>query len=238
MSKDLTENTQTCKRHNIPFKMVTVLGRVVASGCVECDKEREAEKESARIKDHEKTVALIHAGQHSKIPLRFQRADMADFNLTLPSVSALEAHSNSIFITGACGTGKTHLAVAILKQHILEYWNEKSEKLKAEFVNFASLTIAVKSSFSSNSTNSMDDLISSHKAGYRIFDDLCSHKPTETAIETVYYISNYRYENLERSIYTSNLTLEEIASAYGDRIASRLSACYQIRLQGKDRRLK
>lgn len=178
-----------------------------------------------------------------KFPPIFSRADLGQFETSYKM-------TGSVFITGSCGTGKTHLAAALIKDYYargvkeIEYdsyvQNENiiTEKLSTfGFVNFQELVIGVKSSFRKESI-SMDNIINAHLKGIRLFDDIGTNKPTDVTVETLYMILNKRYENELKTIYTSNLSVQEIAKTYGDRIASRLSSFEQIRLTGDDRRLK
>jgi DNA replication protein DnaC len=52
-----------------------------------------------------------------------------------------------------------------------------------------------------------------------------------------YIIIDRRYSDMKPTIYTSNLSLGEIAEFYGDRIASRLSAGIVLTIDAKDYRL-
>ena len=83
----------------------------------------------------------------------------------------------------------------------------------------------------------MSEILDSAITGFRIIDDIGTGKPTETAIEALYLIVNARYEQMLPTIYTTNLSMAEMCSVYGDRIASRLSACREIELIGRDRRV-
>jgi len=171
----------------------------------------------------------------SHVPDIFSTACVSDF--TEPRSYSFEKRE-SVFITGLCGTGKTHLAVALGRMAM----RNKPKDLRvteSTFVNYPEFIIDVKCSFGETAYKSMRSLISNLSGGFLILDDICTSKnPTPIDVDTLYLIVNERYQRRIPTIYTSNLTLEEIGAAYNDRIASRLSACNIIELTGNDRRLQ
>ena len=55
----------------------------------------------------------------------------------------------------------------------------------------------------------------------------------------MYRLINYRYENMLRTFFASNLSLQELAERSGDRIASRIAEmCDIIEIGGEDKRLQ
>jgi DNA replication protein DnaC len=57
--------------------------------------------------------------------------------------------------------------------------------------------------------------------------------------KSFYLIINQRYGNEMPTIITSNLTLDQVAGNYGDRLASRIAGMgTELVLDGKDRRLQ
>lgn len=171
----------------------------------------------------------------SDIPRMFANADTKDFGDKFKySFDTRE----SIFITGLCGTGKTHLAVALGK-YAMENKNPEIRVSDSRFINYPEFVIDVKCSFGEAAHKSMQRLISGIAGGFIILDDICTSKaPTPIDVDTLYLIVNDRYQGQIPTIYTSNLSIEEIKSLYNDRISSRLSACRIIKLNGNDRRIK
>ena len=179
-------------------------------------------------------IAAIENGNAFHIPRRFISAKISDFKEKYDC-----AYNESLFIQGACGTGKTHLAVAIAKGLYLKRIRESQKEMDISpdiFYNFQEIAIKVKSSFRTQD-ESMFDVIRPCLTRFKIIDDIGAAKPTETTIEALYLVVNTRYDDCLPTIYTSNLTLKEMSGSYGDRIASRLAACTQIKLVGADRRI-
>jgi DNA replication protein DnaC len=171
----------------------------------------------------------------SNVPEIFQNAIASDFE---EKRQYSFENRESLFITGLCGTGKTHLAVALGNMAMIN----KPKDLRvseSNFISYPEFVVDIKCSFGETAYKSMRNLISNLSGGFLILDDICTSKnPTPIDVDTLYLIVNERYQRRIPTIYTSNLTLKEIGAAYNDRIASRLSACRIIELTGKDRRLQ
>jgi DNA replication protein DnaC len=71
----------------------------------------------------------------------------------------------------------------------------------------------------------------------KIFDDFCTQKFWDGAIETWFNIINIRYMENMPTVFTSNLTLGEIAISMSDRISSRLASGVVFELKGNDKRI-
>ena len=211
------KNIKTCEVCGFELVEIGKAPFVIVQPCRKCESER-------NWKEH---IPILESGDFANIPLRFKAALLKDFD------NKYSFQDGSYFITGVCGTGKTHLAVALMKDYCIK--NRKSRDTK--FYNFQDIAISVKCSFAQGAEG-MDTIIDKcQETKFAIFDDICTTKPTATEIDALYLIVNYKYENYLPAIYTSNLSIREISTIYGDRIASRLSACTQIKLTGEDRRL-
>lgn len=140
--------------------------------------------------------------------------------------------NDGLFLHGPPGVGKTHLAVALLK-------NAKRTK-GDRFVTVASLLMELRNSFRDGAANNEMDIIERHaSANIIVLDDLGVERSSEFAILSLGIIVDKRYSELRPTIITSNLSLEEIAEKVGDRIASRIAGmCRVIEFKGRDRRLE
>ena len=161
------------------------------------------------------------------VPPRFyhSRKDSID-----PRMWELCDNEEGLFLHGPPGTGKTHLAVALLRQRGLPY---------GCFTTVATLLMELRNSFKDNAENSEWQIIN-HYAKVRplVLDDLGAEKTSEFALQSLYIIIDKRYSEMRPTIITSNLTVDEIAEKVGDRIASRIAGMSKvIELKGRDRRI-
>ena len=151
---------------------------------------------------------------------------------------------DSFFVTGACGAGKTHVAIGMLKHFVkllpCENFKEINifTKTQAIFITVPELLMKIRRCFS---LNECEETIVNKYSGvpFLVLDDLGVEKTSDWALQTLYIIINNRYSKCLQTVITSNFTIEEIGEKLGDRIASRIAGmCKIMKLTGKDRRLK
>jgi DNA replication protein DnaC len=142
-----------------------------------------------------------------------------------------------LLILGTCGVGKTHLAVALLRQVIIEKGDA------GLFYDFRDLLRDIQGSWNSVSQASeMDVLKPVLEARVLILDELGANKPTEWVRDTIAHIINCRYNDKRLTIFTSNYLddpgkpgEETLADRIGVRLRSRLyEMCKVIEIRGDD----
>jgi DNA replication protein DnaC len=162
------------------------------------------------------------------------------------AVNALE-QSQSIFITGSCGTGKSHLAYGL----IAHWWDlnrlltkEELEDARypyqwrfgkrARFLPTVELLHELKSTFRENADLSEDQVISKYTVDdLLVLDDIGAEKVSDWSRSVFYLLIDRRYRDQKQTIFTSNLSITAISTLVDDRIASRLSTCEFIELKGE-----
>lgn len=149
---------------------------------------------------------------------------------------------DSLLLTGCCGSGKTHLAVAILREMVrndlIGYERLSGAKMKgAAFITAPELLFEIRQSFQDSSDTEEGDIIEKYtKIPFLILDDLGAEKATEWTITTLYLIIDRRNREERHTIFTTNLSLAEIETQLSARIASRLADCKIIQLKMPDYR--
>lgn len=128
------------------------------------------------------------------------------------------------FVTGAAGTGKTvYAANCMIGQMRLDYL--ANQHYTYLFINFPELINQMRESFNAvEGKESAGDLLRKlQTVDYLILDDLGVDQMTPWVYSQIYLIINSRYENLRTTLIVSNLSLQELATAWGDtRITSRI----------------
>ena len=175
------------------------------------------------------------------VPPRFLNCSFDSFVCPPGRKGALQAakqiaHSNlstGLFLTGPNGTGKTHLATAILRDSIL------NAEVFCRFIKIPTLLFAVKKAFASDVHDSEEVLIQRFiDYDLLILDELGVEKATKWALQTLYLIIDGRSSNLKKTVFTSNLTLQDIEDNLDPRFASRIvEMCKIINVHGPDFRL-
>lgn len=132
-----------------------------------------------------------------------------------------------IIFFGDYGTGKTHLAAAILQDAI-------KQEHTGVFVSVPDLIAKIRKSWNGegNESDLIDTLI---KADLVVMDDLGAENTKDWIVERLFVIINSRYERMLPTIFTTNCNFQELKQKVGGRIESRIyEMCEGISLTGKD----
>lgn len=169
-----------------------------------------------------------------KIPPRYDKAAWADVPENIKKfVDGMRESRKGLYIHGAVGTGKTHVAYAVQK-HLDEI------KLNNVFHNTTELIFDIKRDFdrSMYDKKRWDERLTEYR-GVLILDDIGAERITDYVAEVFYLIINTRYNEMLPIIFTSNLNVAELAERVGDRTASRIvEMCDVVHLDGDDKVLK
>ncbi|MCX7919040.1 MAG: ATP-binding protein [bacterium] len=155
------------------------------------------------------------------------------FELAKKYIEDYTANQRGLLFWGKCGTGKSHLAVAILKALIHKGYT-------GLFYNTITLLDAIRATYDSSDESATWDLIDRVcDTDILVLDDLGAEKTSGWVNERLYAIVNKRYENRKTTIVTTNRDIPELKEQIGDRIYSRLvEMCFSIPFEGKDYRIE
>lgn len=160
---------------------------------------------------------------HEIVPKRFHTA-------TADDIPAGTATDGGLLIYGPVGTGKTHLAVAILYANI-----GKHQPHDMLFCAVPDLLDEIRATYNGQGSGDIQTRVQS--VPVLVLDDFGTERVTDWVREKVYQIVNRRYNDCLTTIVTTNLPPSKLAGHVGERTASRLmEMCAVVRLQGHDRR--
>ena len=116
-----------------------------------------------------------------------------------------EMHSeHGLLLMGPCGVGKTHLAVAALKEIVLRGHS-------GLFYDYRELLKEIQDSYNAESQSTeMGVLEPVLKADILVLDDVGSSKPSMWALETVGHVLNTRYNEKRVTLLTTNFLDSEV----------------------------
>jgi len=144
-----------------------------------------------------------------------------------------------LLLFGFSGTGKTHLAVGVLKEIL-------RKGISCLFVDFHDLLAEIRNSYDELSqTSELQILRPILTTEVLLLDDLGSQRMTEWMQDTVFHIINLRYQQKKALVATTNLGLEPtvrdsketLRDRLGYRVVSRLyEMCTFMELDGPDYR--
>lgn len=110
-----------------------------------------------------------------------------------------------LLFQGMPGTGKTHLACAVLLELVRRY------SVHGRFVDFTSLIHQIQSTFDAGAEASKSEVLEPViGAEVLVLDELGVQKPTPWASDVLYLILNTRYSRRLPTIFTSNYRLEAV----------------------------
>lgn len=188
------------------------------------------------------------------VPKKYMESTFENFVGNLGLIKALKEYSGGgLVLSGNTGTGKTHLAVSLMRNletmEWIQYCQENINLLKAGveastrhksnkvFITAPELLLEIRKSFQNDSEYSESDILDRYsKCGLLVLDDLGSEKTTEYAITTLYILINRRDSQLKNTVITTNLSLAEIEEKLNARIASRLSGWRNMKISMPDYR--
>jgi len=224
------------------WRLVSVEGRSVARRC-DCyyEQKKNALWEQARIPRRYQNCSLqnfeVHNDSH-KDALKISRQFVKNY----------PAQEVGLLFIGPCGVGKTHLAVAIIRELI------EKKGVPCVFFDFRDLIRDIQSSFTPDSNLSEAEILAPvFDAEVLVLDELGAKRPTAWVEETVFYIINQRYNQKKPTLFTSNyLDVDEdedrrdkmykekddtLVSRIGHRLRSRLYEMSKVvNIEGEDYR--
>lgn len=184
---------------------------------------------------------------HARIPRRYLHCQLGNFEQTVDSlreahrrasafVEAFPAVDKGLLLRGRHGVGKTHLAVAMLREIITR------KGARAYFYETRELLKLVRETFAMAGESELDVLRPVLDADLLVLDDLGAEKTSEWVQETLGLVVNTRYSERRPTIFTTNLDdsadTTSPTSMYvqlGARTRSRLfEMCHWVDMDGPD----
>lgn len=205
--------------------------------CGTCEAKVQQERQRKSAADKAAAHAVRVQAALERAGFRAREADMTMANLRKPAetkaaISAWAKGEHGLYLHGKdTGAGKTHLAVAGLKEFIARTGDRGIFRPVPVLVKDLRQAIG---RFRDGAL--LEELM---HAPALVLDDMGVERPTEAVLEGLYTIVDHWYANKRpHLIVTSNLSPDELSQRLDDRIASRLvGLCRVIEITGDDRRL-
>lgn len=136
-----------------------------------------------------------------------------------------------LYFCGDVGTGKTHLAVAVMNELI------SRKRVPALFVTVPELLDNMRGAYNDPGRDIDEWMAAVKNADLLLLDDLGAERANEWVRERIFVIVNHRYREELPTIFTSNIGPKDLANQLGERTASRIIGMSDwISLEGEDYR--
>ena len=130
---------------------------------------------------------------------------------------------NSLLITGATGTGKTTWATKLLRRYLMERSIGNGYEPRALFVNLTWFVTQARHNIGNPNPYFNGLRESMYDIELLVLDDIGNTKLDSSFIhDEIFAIINCRADSKLSSIYTSNLSEQELVENLGDRLAARI----------------
>ena len=211
-----------------------------------CTPECEAKNEQQEWERTRRDARIANLQERSGLPKRLKRHTFYTFDMTL-SESVRRAcqkvmayfdnwdenkeEGRGLYLCGKVGTGKTHLAVAVMNELI------KRRRVPSLFVTVPEFLDNLRGAYNDPGRDLDEWMDAVKNADFLVLDDLGAEKPTDWVRERVFVLVNHRYREQLPTVFTSNIGPKDLAEQLGERTASRIIAmCDWIALEGEDYR--
>jgi len=187
-------------------------------------------RESCHHAEHKRRLESVEAQwDNSGVPKRFRGCRFGGFERVRGTEQAFESSrryaedfdhetTKGLYFLGDVGSGKTHLSISVLR-HIIEQGHV------GKFLMVPRWLDRIRSSFNRKYDDSptTDEVAREflHR-GLLVVDDIGSENPSEWVREQIFLGVDGRYTRMLPTIFTSNLSPEELESRLGKRTVSRI----------------
>lgn len=186
-------------------------------------------KERSGLSKRMKGYTLVNFDPYANPPETMRATERVESYLK--SWEENKEEGKGLYFCGSVGTGKTHLAVAVMNELM------SKKRVPSLFVTVPELLDNLRGAYMIPGRDLDEWMEAVKNADLLVLDDLGAEKPTAWVQERVFVIVNHRYREALPTIFTSNTEPEDLPAQLGERTASRIIAMTEgIRLNGNDYR--
>ena len=188
-------------------------------------------------------AALLTESQKQHITLRVDQdgTDLEAFKQLAEiekSIDKFVAEGKNLYLHSAnCGNGKSSWSLRFIEAYFNKIWVRSEPKCRALFISVPRFLLALKDNITSRNEyfNYIKDNV--FEADLVVWDDIAVKMGSEFELTHLLNIIDNRLAMGKSNIYTSNLNRQQLYSALGERLTSRIAnMSVDIELHGADKR--
>ncbi len=189
------------------------------------------------------SAALITDSQKRHIALRIDSdgTDLAEFQQLVEiekNIESFIAEGKNLYLHSPnCGNGKSSWSLRLAEAYLNKIWARSKVECRVLFISVPRFLLALKDNITNKS--SYVEYIKENvlNADLVIWDDIASKMGSEFELTHLLNIIDNRIALGKSNIYTSNLNRQQLYSALGERLTSRIAnMSLDIELHGADKR--
>jgi DNA replication protein DnaC len=190
------------------------------------------------------TAALMTESQkqHTVLNVDLDGTDLEQFkqlaDIERDIVNFIKDGKNLYIHSANCGNGKSSWSVRLAEAYFNKIWARSEAKCRVLFISVPRFLLALKDNITVKS--SYVDYIKDNvfEADLVIWDDIAAKMGSEFELTHLLNIIDNRISAGKSNIYTSNLNKQQLYTALGDRLTSRIAnMSIDIELFGTDKRV-
>ena len=190
------------------------------------------------------SAALMTDAQKQHITLRVDEdgTDLEQFKQLASieqNIMSFVSEGKNLYLHSAnCGNGKSSWSIRLIEAYFNKIWARTDSRCRALFISVPRFLLALKDNISNK--NSYVDYIKDNvfEADLVIWDDIAAKMGSEFELTHLLNIIDNRLALGKANIYTSNLNRQQLYTALGDRLTSRIAnMSLDIELFGADKRV-
>jgi DNA replication protein DnaC len=216
----------SCARHGAyTSRSLWLFDTVDWSGCPSCLAERETERKAADVR-----ARALRRLERAGVPLRFMGKRFEDYRATtreqrialLTATDYAErfavhgAEGRCLLFAGQPGTGKTHLALAILKRVI-------ADGRSGRYVRAFELIEAIRATWRKDADRREADALADYTSvDLLVLDEVGVQYGTEGEVVELFKVLDTRYLDLKPTVIIGNVDRDDLQRYLGERAVDRL----------------
>lgn len=189
------------------------------------------------------SAALMTENQKQHIVLRVDQdgTDLAQFKqlaaIEQDIVNFITSGKNLYLHSANCGNGKSSWSLRLIEAYFNKIWARSEPKCRVLFISVPRFLLALKDNITAK--NAYVDYVKENvlEADLVVWDDIAAKVGSEFELNHLLNIIDNRLALGKSNIYTSNLNRQQLYTALGERLTSRIAnMSIDIELFGSDKR--